>query len=195
MLLDTTTLNQQRNFFDGHADIWLFGYGSLIWKADFDYLERRPAAITGWARRFWQGSHDHRGTPEAPGRVATLIRAEGAACHGMAYRITPEVLAPLDVREKNGYLREKVTLTFLDAAGHPDAELAPADGLIYLASDDNPAFLGDAPLAEIAQQIAQAHGPSGPNSAYLLNLAQALRELGTEDAHIFALEEHLQRYR
>ncbi|WP_394426792.1 gamma-glutamylcyclotransferase [Vreelandella stevensii] len=195
MLLDTTTLNQQRNFFDGHADIWLFGYGSLIWKADFDYLERRPAAITGWARRFWQGSHDHRGTPEAPGRVATLIRAEGAACHGMAYRITPEVLAPLDVREKNGYLREKVTLTFLDAAGHPDAELAPADGLIYLASDDNPAFLGDAPLAEIAQQIAQAHGPSGPNSAYLLNLAQALRELGTEDAHIFALEEHLQRHR
>lgn len=90
----------------------------------------------------------------------------------MAYRITPEVLAPLDVREKNGYLREKVTLTFLDAAGHPDAELAPADGLIYLASDDNPAFLGDAPLAEIAQQIAQAHGPSGPNSAYLLNLAR-----------------------
>ena len=89
MLLDTTTLNQQRNFFDGHADIWLFGYGSLIWKADFDYLERRPAAITGWARRFWQGSHDHRGTPEAPGRVATLIRAEGAVCHGMAYRITP----------------------------------------------------------------------------------------------------------
>lgn len=194
MLLDTTTLNQQRNFFDGHADIWLFGYGSLIWKADFDYLERRPAAITGWARRFWQGSHDHRGTPEAPGRVATLIRAEGAVCHGMAYRITPEVLAPLDVREKNGYLREKVTLTFLDETGNPDADQAPSEGLIYLASEDNPAFLGDAPLADIAQQIAQAHGPSGPNSAYLLNLAQALRELGTEDAHIFALEAQLQRY-
>lgn len=194
MLLDTTTLNQQRNFFDGHADIWLFGYGSLIWKADFDYLERRPASITGWARRFWQGSHDHRGTPEAPGRVATLIRAEGAVCHGMAYRITPEVLAPLDVREKNGYLREKVTLTFLDETGNPDADQAPSEGLIYLASEDNPAFLGDAPLADIAQQIAQAHGPSGPNSAYLLNLAQALRELGTEDAHIFALEAQLQRY-
>lgn len=194
MLLDTTTLNQQRNFFDGHADIWLFGYGSLIWKADFDYLERRPAAITGWARRFWQGSHDHRGTPEAPGRVATLTRAEGAVCHGMAYRITPEVLAPLDVREKNGYLREKVTLTFLDETGNPDADQAPSEGLIYLASEDNPAFLGDAPLADIAQQIAQAHGPSGPNSAYLLNLAQALRELGTEDAHIFALEAQLQRY-
>ena len=194
MLLDTTTLNQQRNFFDGHADIWLFGYGSLIWKADFDYLERRPAAITGWARRFWQGSHDHRGTPDAPGRVATLIRAEGAVCHGMAYRITPEVLAPLDVREKNGYLREKVTLTFLDETGNPDADQAPSEGLIYLASEDNPAFMNAEWSASLAQQIAQPHGPSGPNSAYLLNLAQALRELGTEDAHIFALEAQLQRY-
>ncbi|AQU85227.1 MAG: gamma-glutamylcyclotransferase [Halomonas sp.] len=188
MMLDTTQLNQQRNFFDGHADIWLFGYGSLIWKADFTYLERRPAYIQGWERRFWQGSHDHRGTPEAPGRVATLIRAKDAVCHGMAYRITPEVLAPLDLREKNGYLREKVALTFL---ANSDTTPAQTEGLIYLATEDNPAFLGDAPLAEIARQIAHAHGPSGSNKAYLMNLAQALRELGTDDAHIFALEAQL----
>ena len=193
-MLDPSAENRRRHPLDPHQPVWLFGYGSLIYKADFPFLERRPATIRDWARRFWQGSHDHRGTPEAPGRVATLIRAEGAVCHGMAYRITPEVLAPLDVREKNGYLREKVTLTFLDEAGNPDADQAPSEGLIYLASEDNPAFLGDAPLADIAQQIAQAHGPSGPNSAYLLNLAQALRELGTEDAHIFALEAQLQRY-
>ncbi|MGM0832021.1 MAG: gamma-glutamylcyclotransferase [Pseudomonadota bacterium] len=193
MLLDTTALNQQRNFFNGHADIWLFGYGSLIWKADFAYLERQPAYITGWARRFWQGSHDHRGTPDSPGRVATLIRAQGAVCHGMAYRITPDVLAPLDVREKNGYLREKVPLTFL---GQPDKAPPPqatAEGLIYLATNDNPAFLGDAPLTDIAQQIAQAHGPSGSNKAYLLNLAQALRELGIDDAHVYSLEEQVRR--
>ncbi len=114
---DTTQLNRQRNHFAGHDAIWLFGYGSLIWKADFPYLERRPAHIHGWVRRFWQGSHDHRGTPEAPGRVVTLVREPGAVCHGMAYRITPEVLAPLDVREKNGYLREVTTLCFDDAAG------------------------------------------------------------------------------
>ncbi|MFB9868887.1 gamma-glutamylcyclotransferase [Vreelandella sulfidaeris] len=189
-MLDTTALNQQRNFFEGQAAIWLFGYGSLIWKADFTYLERRPAYIHHWERRFWQGSHDHRGTPEAPGRVATLIRSPGAVCHGMAYRITPEVLAPLDVREKNGYLREKVTLTFVDEKG---SEPEQSEGLIYLASDDNPAFLGEAPLADIAQQIANAHGPSGPNKEYLLNLATALRELDAKDAHIFALEQHLSR--
>lgn len=195
-MLDTTALNQQRNFFDGHSSIWLFGYGSLIWKADFDYLERRSAYIHGWERRFWQGSHDHRGTPEAPGRVATLIRAQGAVCHGMAYRITPDVLAPLDRREKNGYLREKVPLTFVDENGDENGDESgeateQSEGLIYLASDDNPAFLGEAPLADIAQQIAHAHGPSGANKEYLLNLATALRELGAEDAHIFALEHQL----
>ena len=189
-MLDTTALNQQRNFFDGHADIWLFGYGSLIWKADFAYLERRPAYIQGWERRFWQGSHDHRGTLESPGRVATLIRAKDSICHGMAYRITPEVLAPLDVREKNGYLREKVLLTFLAENGEATKQ---SEGLIYLASEDNPAFLGEAPLTEIAQQIANAHGPSGPNKEYLLNLATALRELGATDAHIFDLELQLSR--
>lgn len=187
-MLDTTALNQRRNFFEGHAGIWLFGYGSLIWKADFAYLERRPAYIRGWERRFWQGSHDHRGTLEAPGRVATLIRAKGAVCHGMAYRITPEVLAPLDVREKNGYLREKVALTFVDEQGNG---VEQSEGLIYLASEDNPAFLGEAPLADIAQQIANAHGPSGSNREYLVNLAEALRELGVHDTHIFELESQL----
>lgn len=193
MLLDTTVLNQQRNFFDGHEDIWLFGYGSLIWKADFAYLERQPAYITGWARRFWQGSHDHRGTLDAPGRVATLIRAQGAVCHGMAYRITPDVLAPLDVREKNGYLREKVPLTFLGERGEAQEGKTQIEGLIYLATEDNPAFLGDAPLEDIAYQIAHAHGPSGSNKAYLLNLAQALRELCIEDEHVFSLAERMHK--
>lgn len=181
MALDTTALNRQMTHFDGHDQIWLFGYGSLIWKADFPYLERRPAHIHGWSRRFWQGSHDHRGTPEAPGRVATLVRDPAALCHGMAYRITPAVLAPLDVREKNGYLREVVSLCFDDAAG------GRTEGLIYLAGEENAAFLGDAPPDAIAEQVARAHGPSGPNRDYLLNLAEALRELEVEDPHVFDL--------
>lgn len=117
--------------------------------------------------------------------MATLVRDPGALCHGMAYRITPEVLTPLDVREKNGYLREVVTLCFDDPAG------GRAEGLVYLATEDNAAFLGDAPLDAIAEQIARAHGPSGPNRDYLLNLAEALRELAVEDPHVFALATHL----
>ncbi|MCC5884444.1 MAG: gamma-glutamylcyclotransferase [Halomonas sp.] len=179
MTLDTTGLNRERNFFTTGQSLWLFGYGSLIWKAEFAFHERRPAHIEGWARRFWQGSHDHRGTPGAPGRVATLVEAPGSICHGMAYRIDADVLGPLDVREKNGYLREQVTLHFADGAR--------TEGLIYLATEDNAAFLGDAPLDEMAYQIAAAHGPSGLNRDYLLNLAAALEDLGAQDKHVFEL--------
>lgn len=197
MTIDTTHLNQQMTHFDGHQEIWLFGYGSLIWKADFPYLERRPAHIYGWVRRFWQGSHDHRGTPESPGRVATLVREPGAICHGMAYRITPETLGPLDVREKNGYLRVVTELHFDDANG--DASQASqdhkasesAEGLVYLATEDNAAFLGDAPHEAIARQIAEARGASGPNRDYLLNLAASLEQLGHHDEHIVSLASHL----
>ncbi|RTR02938.1 gamma-glutamylcyclotransferase [Halomonas nitroreducens] len=176
MVLDTTQRNRRMTHFDDHEAIWLFGYGSLIWKAGFAYLERRPAHIHGWVRRFWQGSHDHRGTPEAPGRVATLLPRPGAVCHGMAYRITPETLRPLDVREKNGYLREITTLHFADGD--------TAQGLTYIATEDNAAFLGEAEPAAMARQIAEAHGPSGPNSDYLLHLADALDALGVADPHV-----------
>jgi cation transport regulator ChaC len=183
MSTDTIAINRSRHRFDGQAQVWLFGYGSLIWKADFAFVERRPARIRGWSRRFWQGSHDHRGTPQAPGRVATLVAESGAVCAGMAYLITPQVFDHLDRREKNGYLRQSTTIAF-SAGGE-------AEGLVYVAAPGNAAFLGPASEAEIACHIADAAGPSGLNRDYLTHLADALRELGEVDAHVFAIEAHL----
>ncbi|WP_421722163.1 gamma-glutamylcyclotransferase [Alloalcanivorax xenomutans] len=183
-MIDTTAINRERSLFQGHESVWLFGYGSLIFKVDFPFQERRPASIQGWARRFWQGSHDHRGTPENPGRVVTLIEAPGARCAGMAYRVSPAVFGQLDVREKNGYLRFSTPMTFEDGSQE--------DGLVYIATADNAAFLGPAPETEIAAHIHRSHGPSGANREYLLNLAQALRELGEQDEHIFEIERNLQ---
>ncbi|WP_336365516.1 gamma-glutamylcyclotransferase [Marinobacter sp. C2H3] len=183
MSVNTVEHNRRRFSFEGIREIWLFGYGSLIYKVDFPYLERRPAAIRGWARRFWQGSHDHRGTPEAPGRVVTLIEAPGTECRGMAYRVSPEVFEHLDEREKNGYLRFSTPMTFDDGTR--------AEGLVYIATPDNAAFLGDAPESAIAGQIARAHGPSGANADYLLQLADSLRALGDDCPHTFAIEAHL----
>ena len=160
--------------------VWVFGYGSLIWRPDFPFLDRRPAAVAGWARRFWQGSHDHRGVPDAPGRVATLVRAPGETCMGMAYRIEHTVFDHLDYREKNGYERVAVSMD-LEGAG-------AADGVVYIAPVDNHAFLGDAPIEEMARQIRLSVGPSGRNVDYLLELADALRGLQAHDPHVFALE-------
>lgn len=164
------------------SPIWLFGYGSLIWKQDFPFIESRPARITGWSRRFWQGSHDHRGLPHDPGRVVTLTEAPGEVCAGRAFLVEPDVFGHLDHREKNGYERIDVTIEF--ATGR-------ADGVMYRATERNFAFLGPAPLAEIAAQINRCSGPSGTNREYVLHLAQALRTLGTTDRHVFELEERL----
>lgn len=183
MAANTIATNKSMTRFDGHDELWLFGYGSLIFKPDFYYIERRPASIRGWVRRFWQGSHDHRGTPDAPGRVVTLIPREDAVCAGVAYLITPAVFDYLDYREKNGYLRFAAEMTF---AGGSHAE-----GLVYIASSDNDAFLGPAPEKDIARQIAQAAGPSGHNRDYILDLARALRELREDDPHVFAIERQL----
>jgi len=159
---------------------WIFGYGSLIYKVDFSYLERRPASIEGWVRRFWQGSHDHRGLPDAPGRVVTLFQQPGAICKGMAYQVPTDVLAHLDFREKNGYSRVVREMTFDDGSR--------ADGIVYIAAEHNEAYLGDAPMPEIAAHIQRCAGPSGSNREYLLQLADALRQLSEHDSHVFELE-------
>ncbi|MBS0383248.1 MAG: gamma-glutamylcyclotransferase [Proteobacteria bacterium] len=177
---DTTAANRARQDFTGVESVWLFGYGSLIYKVDFPFLERRVATIQGWTRRFWQGSHDHRGTHAHPGRVVTLVPEAGAVCTGVAYRIAPATLEYLDHREKNGYLRFTTMLDFGDGS--------PAQGLVYIATTANAAWLGEASEAEIARHIATAVGPSGSNREYVLKLAQALRELGANDPHVFAIE-------
>ncbi len=180
---DTTDINRRRQDLSGRDSVWLFGYGSLIYKADFAYLERQPAHIQGWERRFWQGSHDHRGTPDAPGRVVTLVPRDGARCVGMAYRVTPDTFDHLDVREKNGYLRFTTRMDFIDGGG--------AEGLVYIAGEDNAAYLGPMPEDDIARHVDASHGPSGSNRDYVLRLAEALRALGEHDAHVFAIERHL----
>lgn len=182
---NTIEENRRRSQLADDDEVWLFGYGSLIYLVDFPYLESRPATIRDWSRRFWQGSHDHRGTPANPGRVVTLIEEPGAVCGGVAYRVAAPVFAQLDVREKNGYLRLATELEFAD--GSRDT------GLVYIATPDNEAYLGAASEAEIARHIHAASGPSGSNADYLLRLAESLRGLGLVDAHVFEIERHLLR--
>ena len=102
----------------------------------------------------------------------------------MAYRVESHVFNHLDEREKNGYERVPVSL---ELAGGEDV-----DGVVYIAPIDNFAFLGDAPLKEMARHIQGSAGPSGKNVDYLLELAAALRGMGAKDSHVFALEAAVQ---
>ena len=163
---------------------WVFGYGSIIWRPDIAFRERRIARVRGWKRRFWQGSHDHRGAPHAPGRVVTLVPDPDESCEGMAYLVDASVVeatfAGLDHREKNGYERHAVRLEFRTGGA--------SAGVVYIALADNRAWLGPAPLDDMVEQIRRSTGPSGTNIDYLRELAAALRELAIEDPHVFTLE-------
>lgn len=168
------------------TSLWLFGYGSLIWRPAIPYAERLPARAAGYERRFYQGSTDHRGVPEAPGRVVTLVPSAAAFCGGVAYRVAPPdvaaVLHTLDVREQGGYTRLELPVQVL---GEAPREVT---ALTYVAAPDNPNWLGPASAAAIALQIARSRGPSGMNREYLVRLAAALRELAVDDPHVFELE-------
>lgn len=171
------------------SDVWIFGYGSLIWNPNFSFVESKVGYIRGWCRRFYQGSPDHRGTPHSPGRVVTLVPCRESIVWGKAYKvdrnIRTETIQKLDHREKAGY-RSYSDIMVSDVAEEIDVAL-------YVAEEGNPDWLGAASPEEIATQIARSHGPSGTNSDYLFRLSQSLRDLNVIDEHVTELETLLSR--
>ena len=168
------------------VDVWVFGYGSLIFRVDFPFCERRVARLRGFARRFWQRSPDHRGTPDAPGRVVTLVADPSASVLGVAYRVAStsaeRILADLDERERAGYERTLVEVEFTEAPSSVTC------AVVYQARRGNPGFAEDSSNQEIAAIVRRARGPSGDNASYVRSLAEALRQLGDDDPHVFEIE-------
>jgi len=170
--------------------VYIFGYGSLIWRPGFPYLRKFDGYIKGWSRYFWQASTDHRGTPEDPGRVVTLVKDDGAAqseTWGTVYCIPEEeaevILRNLDYREKGGYTREDVDV-YIRGQDAPVVQKA----ILYIGTHKNAHYTGETPVELIAEKIYKCVGPSGPNIDYLLNLAESMRKMSVYDAHVFELE-------
>ncbi len=94
------------------------------------------------------------------------------------------ILSQLDLREQGGYERRDVELHFMGT----EAPESSVSGLMYVATETNPNYLGPAALEQIACQVRSSRGPSGDNVEYVVRLAQSLREMGARDDHVFALE-------
>ncbi|XP_037550606.1 glutathione-specific gamma-glutamylcyclotransferase 1-like [Nematolebias whitei] len=171
-------------------NIWIFGYGSLVWKPGFDYKRSKVGHIKGYKRRFWHGDDFHRGDKEKPGRVVTLVADQEACTWGVAYEVpesqVDQSLQYLNRREVllGGYTTEMVE--FIPKEKSQEPLLA----LVYIATSDNPIYLGPASDKEIAAQISICSGSTGHNTEYLLRLAEFMRLYcpEVEDEHLFSIE-------
>jgi cation transport protein ChaC len=156
---------------------WVFGYGSLMWRPGFAFVERQAAVLHGRRRAFCIYSVHHRGTPERPGLVLGL--APGGSARGAAYRVTggdwPEVYAYLKEREQptETYVETQVHVRLADGRSVPT--------LAFLSDTAHPQWAGNLDLEQQARLIAGSSGLSGRNIDYLRDLVEHLRQDGVID--------------
>ncbi|MEN0087440.1 MAG: gamma-glutamylcyclotransferase [Pseudomonadota bacterium] len=161
-------------------EMWVFGYGSLMWRPGFEYVEAKHAKLHGLHRRLCIYSHVHRGTPQRPGLVLGLDK--GGSCQGMVFRVEramqTEVLAYLREREMmNGVYYEAMRRVRCD-----DGSTVKA--LCYCAVRDHVQF---APVIGMDATIRQVHGAvgqSGRNEDYVLSTVEKIQAMGARDREL-----------
>jgi cation transport protein ChaC len=171
------------------SDLWVFGYGSLMWRPGFPFVEAVTAHLTGLHRALCVYSWVHRGTRERPGLVLGLDR--GGSCKGIAYRVDgakrDEVIAYLRERElvTNVYL-ERWRRISLDRPGNR-AETA----LTYIVDRNHHQYAGKLGRDALLAHVRGREGQSGLNSEYVINTVDHLRELNLHDAVLEWLADQL----
>lgn len=173
------------------SELWVFGYGSLMWRPGFPYEERVPAALIGAHRSLCLYSFHHRGTVERPGLVLGLD--EGGACRGVAFRV-----AAADRDATIAYLREREQVT--DVYVEVFRPISLLDGtnrafeaMCYLADPRHPQYAGKLSIEAQARLVRGASGLSGTNMDYVLSTLHHLEETGIHDVELTALGALLRR--
>ncbi|MGC5780662.1 gamma-glutamylcyclotransferase [Methylobacterium sp. NFXW15] len=165
------------------AALWVFAYGSLMWRPEFPVAERRLGTVRGFHRRFCLLQRRFRGTPERPGFVLALDR--GGLCRGVAFRLPDaeirEALMPLWRREMRGrgYVARWLPV---------QTEEGTVSALTFLANRANDRYAGRLPDTELAEMIATACGHMGPSAEYLYRTVEACEALGIRDRHLWRLQ-------
>lgn len=160
----------------GHQDLWIFGYGSLIWKPEFEYAERRHAKVHGWHRALKMWSRINRGTPECPGLVLGML--SGGSCRGVVFRIHKPEARPIMA---NLWQREMITGVYDPRWLTCHTPQGPVNALAFTLSRKSPNHTGDLPDNEYRRIFAQACGRYGTTRDYVQATFDELRRQGIHD--------------
>ena len=164
--------------------IWVFGYGSLMWRPGFAFVERVDTRVHGYHRQFCVWSHRYRGSPRSPGLVLGLDR--GGSCRGIAYRIAPDqaakVLAYLDEREMITGVYQPSRLAMSVINGETTGRRITAQS--YVVDRAHPQYAGALTTEELAALVIQGVGTAGPCLEYLINTVEHLTEIGMPDRRL-----------
>lgn len=169
------------------ADFWVFGYGSLMWKPGFDYIDNQRARLNGLHRAPCIYSWEHRGTEERPGIVLGLDR--GGACVGTAFLVPGQDYEPV-----MSYLRARELVTNVYFETRRNVTLANGQivsSTCYIVDRKHQQYAGRLSLNELVSQISGAKGKSGPNEDYFLDTAAKLRSMGIKDSLMENIAERL----
>jgi glutathione-specific gamma-glutamylcyclotransferase len=166
-------------------DLWVFAYGSLMWRPGFEFIERAQARLLGAHRALCVYSYVHRGTPERPGLVLGLDF--GGRCRGIAYRVEAAqraaTIAYLRKREQvTSVYRETMRPIWVE--GSPERRV-PA--LCYTVDRGHPQYAGRLSLEQQLHHVRQGHGISGANRDYVVATIAALEQLGYRDTELHLL--------
>ena len=168
------------------GDLWIFGYGSLMWSPGFRYAEKKTALARGYHRALCILSSRYRGTPEKPGLVMGLCR--GGSCWGMVFRVpaarVPRVLATLWKREM---LNKVYKPTLIRVTAAPRRRRGPVQrvrALAFVADTAHRQFVKELDLHGRARLVAQGIGQRGRCVDYIRNTLEHMLALGVNDQHL-----------
>lgn len=164
------------------GDLWIFGYGSLMWDPGFSYLRSSPALVRGYHRRICIYSRRWRGTAEEPGLVLGLDR--GGTCHGMAFLVAADRVA---ATLADLWQREMVTGVYIPRLVKARLPHAIVEALAFVADRKHHNYAGRLTLEEMAQLVAHRSGTRGANLDYLLRTIDYLAVLGVEDRRLLRI--------
>ena len=163
-------------------DVWVFGYGSLIWKPEFDFVEQRPATLPGHHRALCLWSRINRGTPELPGLVFGL--EAGGECHGMAFRLSAHSVAPIF---ETLWRREMATGAYHPSWIDCQTTHGVVKALAFVIDQAGPAYVSEPHEDALIEIVLRASGIYGSCLDYVTQTADALEAVGIHDARLNAL--------